>query len=77
MEADRPPMPCGPSVLSERDIEADRKAWEDDQPPYDDAYIASLEADSEAPPFEAPDAEAVDAKEVLQNIWGNVVFKSS
>lgn len=68
----------GPSVLAERDIEADRKAWEDEQVPYDDAMIASYADDDELPPFEAPaptEGDAVDAKEVLQNIWGNVVFK--
>lgn len=68
----------GPSVLAERDIEVDRKAWEDEQVPYDDAMIASYADDDELPPFEAPaptEGDAVDAKEVLQNIWGNVVFK--
>ena len=68
----------GPSVLAERDIEVDRKAWEDEQVPYDDAMIASYADDDGLPPFEAPtptEGDAVDAKEVLQNIWGNVVFK--
>lgn len=68
----------GPSVLAERDIEVDRKAWEDEQVPYDDAMIASYADDDELPPFEASaptEGDAVDAKEVLQNIWGNVVFK--
>lgn len=68
----------GPSVFAERDIEVDRKAWEDEQVPYDDAMIASYADDDELPPFEAPtptEGDAVDAKEVLQNIWGNVVFK--
>lgn len=118
----------GPTVLSERDIEADRKAWEDEVPPYDDAFIASYEDDGEVPPFDAPTASAsasaapieggappaapapadraqpapdpaapastdpasafapdlgsvtddsapVDAKEVLESIWGNVTFK--
>ena len=68
----------GPSVLAEHDIEVDRKAWEDEQVPYDDAMIASYADDDELPPFEAPaptEGDAVDAKEVLQNIWGNVVFK--
>lgn len=49
----------GPTVLSERDIEADRKAWEDDAPPYDDAFIASYEDDAEVPPFDAPAAVPV------------------
>ena len=44
----------GPTVLAERDIEADRKAWEDDMPPYDDALIASYDDDAEVPPFDAP-----------------------
>ena len=103
----------GPTVLPERDIEADRRAWEDEQVPYDDATIASYADEDELPPFDvpaqpavppqpavsatsgrpaaaqkpaatapaagdaasAPAADAVDAKEVLQNIWGNVVFK--
>lgn len=111
----------GPTVLAERDIDADRKAWEDDMPPYDDAFIASYDDDAEVPPFDVPapapvaasvpvsapteasgasapataptstpasapapapdlgeaaDGDApVDPKEVLQNIWGNVIFK--
>lgn len=103
----------GPTVLPERDIEADRRAWEDEQVPYDDATISSYADEDELPPFDvpaqpavppqpavsatsgrpaaaqkpadtapaagdaasAPAADAVDAKEVLQNIWGNVVFK--
>ena len=44
----------GPTVLAERDIEADRKAWEDDMPPYDDAFIASYDDDAEVPPFDIP-----------------------
>ena len=44
----------GPTVLAERDIDADRKAWEDDMPPYDDAFIASYDDDAEVPPFAAP-----------------------
>ena len=44
----------GPTVLAERDIEADRKAWEDDIPPYDDALIASYDDDAEVPPFDVP-----------------------
>ncbi|MFQ6942181.1 MAG: DNA polymerase III subunit gamma/tau [Collinsella intestinalis] len=44
----------GPTVLTERDIDADRKAWEDDMPPYDDAFIASYDDDAEVPPFDAP-----------------------
>ena len=44
----------GPTVLAERDIDADRKAWEDDMPPYDDAFIASYDDDAEVPPFDVP-----------------------
>ena len=44
----------GPTVLAERDIEADRKAWEDDMPPYDDAFIASYDDDAGVPPFDVP-----------------------
>ena len=118
----------GPTVLAERDLDADRKAWEDDMPPYDDTFVASYEDDFDAAPIEvpgdapsaagmpveprpsspaasAPDASpetpdvptapvvsdamppsqgtavnpgeeaSVDPKAVLQNIWGNVVFK--
>lgn len=108
-----------PPSWPERDIEADRRAWEDEQVPYDDATIASYADEDELSPFDvpaqpaaaaqptapaqpaasatsgrpaaartpaatapaagdaasAPAADAVDAKEVLQNIWGNVVFK--
>ena len=51
----------GPTVLAERDIDADRKAWEDDMPPYDDAFIASYDDDVEAPPFDAPAPASVAA----------------
>ncbi len=44
----------GPTILSDCDIEADRKAWEDEMPPYDDAFIASYEGDDEVPPFDVP-----------------------
>ena len=37
----------GPTVVAERDIEADRKAWEDEQVPYDDAAIAAYEGDAD------------------------------
>lgn len=46
----------GPTVLPERDVEADRRAWEE-QVPYDDAMIAAYaEDDEELPPFAAPAA---------------------
>ena len=51
----------GPTVLAERDIDADRKAWEDDMPPYDDAFIASYDDDAEVPPFDAPAPASVAA----------------
>lgn len=51
----------GPTVLAERDIEADRKAWEDDMPPYGDAFIASYDDDAEVPPFDAPTPAPVAA----------------
>lgn len=51
----------GPTVLAERDIDADRKAWEDDMPPYDDAFIASYDDDAEVPPFDAPAPAPVPA----------------
>ena len=51
----------GPTILSDRDIEADRKAWEDEMPPYDDAFIASYEGDDEVPPFDvSAEAPLVD-----------------
>ena len=50
----------GPTILSDCDIEADRKAWEDEMPPYDGAFIASYEGDDEVPPFDVP-AEASSA----------------
>lgn len=51
----------GPTVLAERDIDADRKAWEGDMPPYDDAFIASYDDDAEVPPFDAPAPASVAA----------------
>lgn len=51
----------GPTVLAERDIDADRKAWEDDMPPYDDAFIASYDDDAEVPPFDAPAPAPIEA----------------
>ena len=47
----------GPTIVPEPDIEADRRAWEDEQVPYDDAAIASYE-DDELPPFDIPDNPA-------------------
>ena len=44
----------GPTVVAECDIEADRKAWEDEQVPYDDAAIAAYEGDADVPPMDLP-----------------------
>ena len=46
----------GPTVVPEPDIDAQRRAWEDEQVPYDDATIAAYEVDSEVPPVSVPDA---------------------
>ena len=54
----------GPTVLPERDIEADRRAWEDEQVPYDDAAIAAYVEEDERPPFDAPVSDSASiAKE--------------
>ena len=43
----------GPTVVPEPDVDAQRKAWEDEQVPYDDAAIAAYGFDDEEmPPFE-------------------------
>lgn len=47
----------GPTIVPEPDVDADRRAWEDEQVPYDDATIASYE-DDDVPPFEAPEGIA-------------------
>lgn len=52
----------GPTVLPERDIEADRRAWEDEQVPYDDATIASYADEDELPPFDVPAQPAAPAQ---------------
>ena len=80
----------GPTVVSEPTVDADRQAWADDRPPYDDTFIASYEDDLETPPFESPapapapassqddPADVVnpeDAQALLNGIWGNVVIK--
>lgn len=44
----------GPTIVPEPDIEAQRKAWEDEQVPYDDAMIDAYAEDDEVPPFDAP-----------------------
>lgn len=42
----------GPTVVAERDIEADRRAWEDEQVPYDDATVDSYVAGGHDSPFD-------------------------
>lgn len=51
----------GPTVVAERDIEADRRAWEDEQVPYDDAAIAAYEGDADVPPMDLPADAPADA----------------
>ena len=51
----------GPTVLPDRDVAADRQAWEDEAVPYDDAFIASYEEAEDLPPFDMPDIPAVSA----------------
>lgn len=48
----------GPTVVPEPDIEADRRAWEEDQVPYDDAKAASYEAEAAPAPAPAPHERA-------------------
>lgn len=46
----------GPTIMADgRDIDADRRAWEEDRVPYDDAMIAGYE-EEDLPPFDMPDA---------------------
>lgn len=50
---------ASPTILPDRDIDADRKAWEDNQVPYDDDAVAFYEdemVDEEVPPFDTVDA---------------------
>ena len=51
----------GPTVLPDRDVAADRQAWEDEAVPYDDAFIASYEEAEDLPPFDMPDIPVVSA----------------
>lgn len=46
----------GPTIVPEPDIDADRRAWEEDRVPYDDEAIAAYE--DEQPPFEVPDSSS-------------------
>ena len=52
-----PDQVSGPTVVPEPDVEADRRAWEAEQVPYDDATIAAYE--EERPPAAAPAASSV------------------
>ncbi|MDY2778056.1 MAG: DNA polymerase III subunit gamma/tau [Collinsella sp.] len=45
----------GPTIVAEPDVDAQRRAWEDEQVPYDDATIASCEEYLDAPPIDLPD----------------------
>ena len=49
----------GPTVVPEADVEADRRAWEDEVVPYDDAFIATYAEEDDAPPFDMPDEGGV------------------
>ncbi|MDN0063500.1 DNA polymerase III subunit gamma/tau [Collinsella ihumii] len=51
--APQPDQVSGPTIVREPDIDADRRAWEEEQVPYDDAMIAAYD-DEEVPPFDVP-----------------------
>ena len=44
----------GPTIVPEPDIDAQRRAWEDEPVPYDEATIAAYTEDEEIPPFDIP-----------------------
>ena len=46
----------GPTAVPEADVEADRRAWEDEAVPYDDAFIAAYAEEDDLPPFDMPEA---------------------
>lgn len=46
----------GPTVVPEPDVDAQRRAWEEEQVPYDDATIAAYEVDTDVAPVELPAA---------------------
>ncbi|OUP10872.1 DNA polymerase III subunit gamma/tau [Collinsella sp. An2] len=51
----------GPTIIADgRDVDADRRAWEEDQVPYDDAMIAGYE-EEDLPPFDMPDLPSTSA----------------
>ena len=60
-QAPRVDQASGPTIVPEPDVDAQRRAWEDEQVPYDDATIAAYEDDEEAPPFDVPGQPAVPA----------------
>ena len=61
--APQPPVDqaSGPTIVPEPDVDAQRKAWEDEQVPYDDATIAAYGQDEEIPPFVAPAPNPIPA----------------
>ena len=71
----------GPTVVAERDIEVDRKAWEDEQVPYDDAAIAAYEGDADVPPVDlpadAPATPSVPAPTAAPSVAPNSVLPAS
>ena len=46
----------GPTVVPEPDVDAQRRAWEEEQVPYDDVTIAAYEVDADVAPVELPAA---------------------
>ena len=56
----------GPTIVPEPDVDAQRKAWEDEQVPYDDAMIAAYTEDDDAPPFDIPGDAPVAIRSVPQ-----------
>ena len=49
----------GPTIVPEPTVDEDRRAWEDEAVPYDDAFIAGFEEDEDLPPFDMPAPELV------------------
>lgn len=47
----------GPTIVPEPTVDEDRRAWEDEAVPYDDAFIAGFEEDEDLPPFDMPAPE--------------------
>lgn len=59
----------GPTVVPERDVDADRRAWENEQVPYDDAAIAVYQVDEE-PPFDVPADTVAPTLDPSQSVPG-------